>query len=58
MTTYRISTEADSRSKSRQSRTWTITAENLDDARYEARHNHVRIVGWNASVWITREETI
>lgn len=36
---YQITTEAATRSKSRRTRTWTITADTQDDAIFEARMN-------------------
>lgn len=51
--TFSITTGASTRSESRQTRTWTITAETLDDACYEARKLHIALVGWNASIWIS-----
>lgn len=53
MPTFTVTTEAATRSKSRQRRTWTIEAASLDDAIYEARLQHLAVVGWNASVWIS-----
>jgi 1,2-phenylacetyl-CoA epoxidase PaaB subunit len=50
--TYEITTQAATRSKSRQQMTHTIQADNEDDAIYEARKAHVARVGWNASVWV------
>jgi hypothetical protein len=50
MRTYRITSEADTRSKTRKIRHWTIEAANEDDACYEARMRHLRIVGWNSSI--------
>lgn len=70
--TYQITTEADSRSKTRRTRTWTITSAELpairerdeldarcsdrEVARYEAMERHLRIVGWNSSIAATVEE--
>lgn len=51
--TYQITTEADTGSKTRRVRTWTVTAATEDDAMYEARMNHLKVVGWNASTWTT-----
>lgn len=51
MTTYEITTNADTRSKTRRTRTWTIEATDPDEACYQARQNHLRIVGWNASIF-------
>jgi len=50
MRKYEIHTEADSRSKARRSRDWTIQAGSEDDARYEARMRHIAVVGWNSSI--------
>jgi hypothetical protein len=52
MSTYRITTEADTRSKSRRTRTWEIQALSLEEAVYEARRRHIALVGWNASIWV------
>lgn len=54
--TFQITTQAATRSKTRRTRTWTITAANADDAAFEARISHVQIIGWNGSVWITNCE--
>jgi hypothetical protein len=54
--TYRITTQADTRSKSRQARTWEMEAASEDDAMYEAKMCHVKVVGWNASVWVEEVE--
>ena len=51
MTVWRVTTEADTRSKTRQRRTWTIEAATEADAAYEARMRHIKLLGWNASVW-------
>lgn len=53
--TYTIHSDADTRSKTRASRTWVIEADSIDDACYEARQRHLAIVGWNASIWTTVE---
>lgn len=69
--TYTITTEADTRSKTRRTRTWTITSAELptlrernelderysdrEVARYEAMERHLRIVGWNSSIGATVE---
>lgn len=56
--TYRITTQAQTRSKSRRTRTWEIQAATADDAIFEARINHVRVCGWNVSIWIDQIEEV
>lgn len=55
--TFAVTTEADTRSKSRQTRTWTIEADTEDDAVYEARMRHYAVAGWNCSVWVAWVES-
>lgn len=52
MNTYRIHTEADSRSN-RRSRAWLIEADSEDAAIHEARMRHIALVRGNPSIWIT-----
>lgn len=60
MTRYQVITEADTRSKTRRHRTWTITADTREDAMYQAHMNHYGVLGWNAtaSIWTTSIEQI
>jgi hypothetical protein len=56
MSTWKVTTEADTSSKARRVRNWTIKAATLEDASYEARMRHLAIVGWNAAIWCDVEE--
>jgi len=58
MTTYRIHTEAATRSKTRRSMNHMIIAADEETAIYEARKRHVAKVGWNASVWVSAVEKV
>lgn len=60
LTTWRIVTEADTSSKARRTRTWTVEAADVEDARYEAHMNHYRLLGWNASasIWTVSSELV
>jgi hypothetical protein len=53
MKTWNITTNASTRSKSRQTMNHIIQAETADDAMDEARLAHIQRVGWNASIWIS-----
>lgn len=56
--TYEIKTQSDTRSKTRQNMTHSITAETESDAIYEARRAHIDRVGWNSSVWIVTTKEV
>lgn len=58
MDTYRIVTEADTRSKSRRTRTWTIEASDIEDAWYQARMKHLEVLRWNGSIWVASSEVV
>jgi hypothetical protein len=61
MKSYQITTQADTRSKSRQTRTWTIEAASEDDAMYQARMNHMSLLGrmgWEMTIWTTNVKEI
>ena len=58
MRTYRIHTEADTRSRSRMSRDWTIKAESENEARDEAKDRHQAVCGWNCGVWTSDVEEL
>lgn len=52
MTTWKIKTQAATRSKTRRDMTHMVIAASEDDAVYEARKRHIDKVGWNSSIWV------
>lgn len=56
MNTYEITSKADTRSQTRRVRTWTIEAASQDEAIEQARENHLKVIGWNGSIWISKVE--
>lgn len=51
--TFTLRTDADTRSKARQVRTWTIDADCFEAARDSAVDQHLAICGWNTAIGTT-----